>query len=150
MAVVGIAGVGKSHLIRACVKALEESGKTVRIVAKTHAAAEVAGGSTCDSFAYRYIREGCTGVDIVWCDEISMLGIELLKELSHLSLRDPPVQFILSGDFNQFSLMFDCFMGETIEKRIRAFFVFAQPSRRQSNYPDGVPAIGPRIVRRLQ
>ena len=86
------------------------------IVAKTHTAAEVAGGSTLDSFAYRYIREGCTAVNAVWVDEISMLGIGLLKEINHLSLREPPVQFILSGDFNQFHPMFDSFLGAPVAK----------------------------------
>ena len=78
---------------------------------QNHVAAEVAQGVTADSFAYRHIREGSTSVGIVWVDEISMLGIDLLKELNHLSLRVPPVQFILSGDFNQYSPMFDNFMG---------------------------------------
>ena len=35
LAVFGLAGVGKSHFIRECVKALEEEGKRVVIIAKT-------------------------------------------------------------------------------------------------------------------
>ena len=116
LAVFGIAGVGKSYMITKCVEALEEKGKRVIPIAKTHVAAEVAQGVTADSFAYRHIREGGTSADIVWVDEISMLGIDLLKELNHLSLRPKPVQFILSGDFNQFSPMFDNFMGEPVRK----------------------------------
>jgi hypothetical protein len=61
----------------------------------------VAEGDTADHFAWKNVREGGTGVDVIWVDEVSMLDIDLLCDLSHVSFRDPPPQWILSGDFNQ-------------------------------------------------
>ena len=46
--VLGLAGTGKSHFIRECVKELEANGKRVAVIAKTHNAAAVAGGDTAD------------------------------------------------------------------------------------------------------
>jgi hypothetical protein len=113
----GIAGTGKSHLIReTLIPALEAQGKRVIALAKTHCAAAVAGGDTCDHFAWKHVREGCTGVDVIWVDEVSMLDIELLCDLSHVSFRDPQPQWILSGDFNQYQAFFNAFRGKPFTK----------------------------------
>ena len=86
----GIAGTGKSHLIREeLIPALRLQGKRVIALAKTHAAAAVACGDTADHFAWKNVREGGTGVDVIWVDEVSMLDVELLCDLSHVSFRDP-------------------------------------------------------------
>ena len=100
--VCGLAGVGKSHFIRDLVAELEEKGRRVVTIAKTHNAALVAGGDTADHFAWKHIREGGTGTDVIWVDEVSMLDIQLLQDLNHASLSGPPIQWILSGDFNQY------------------------------------------------
>jgi len=113
----GIAGTGKSHLIRqTLIPALEAQGRRVVAIAKTHNAALVAGGDTCDHFAWKHIREGGTGADVIWVDEVSMLDARLLDDLNHASLRDPPIQWILSGDFNQYKPFFSTFRGSQVEK----------------------------------
>jgi hypothetical protein len=113
----GIAGTGKSHIIReTLIPALRAQGKRVIALAKTHAAAAVAEGDTCDHFAWKHVREGGTGVEVIWVDEISMLDIELLCDLNHVSFRDPPPQWILSGDFNQYTPFFNAFRGQSFSK----------------------------------
>lgn len=113
----GLAGTGKSHLIReTLIPALEAKNKRVVVIAKTHNAAMVSGGDTADHFAWKHIREGSFGADVLWIDEISMLDVALLQELCHLSFRQPPVQFILSGDFNQYDPFFNCFAGEPVRE----------------------------------
>ena len=115
----GIAGTGKSHLIRVeLIPSLEALGKKVVVIAKTHNAAAVAGGDTCDHFAWRHIREGGTGADVVWVDEVSMLDVALLCDLNHASFREPPIQWILSGDFNQYDPFFNTFRGQKVEKSL--------------------------------
>ena len=114
-----LSGVGESHCIRDLVAELEEKGKRVVTIAKTHNAALVAGGDTADHFAWKHIREGGTGTDIIWVDEVSMLDIGLLQDLNHASLRDPPIQWILSGDFNQYQPFFNTFLGQSVQKSFR-------------------------------
>ena len=119
LCVKGLAGVGKSHLIREMVAELEAAGKRVVPIAKTHNAALVAGGDTADHFAWKHVREGGTGADVIWVDEISMLDIGLLQDLNHLSRRDPPVQWILSGDFNQYQPFFNTFLGHPVQRSFK-------------------------------
>ena len=102
--VLGLAGVGKSNWIRERVAELEQAGKNVVIVAKPHNAAMVAGGDTCGHSVWTHVREGGTGADTVRVDELSMLDDALLQGLNQLARRDPPVQVILSGGFNQYEL----------------------------------------------
>jgi hypothetical protein len=113
----GIAGTGKSHLIReVLIPALKAQGKKVISLAKTHAAAAITEGDTVDHFSWKHVREGGTGVDVIWVDEISMLDIELLCDMNHVDFRDPPPQWILSGDFNQYLPFFNNFRGKNFFK----------------------------------
>jgi hypothetical protein len=113
----GIAGTGKSHLIReTLIPALEARGKNIAIIAKTHNAAMVAGGDTADHWVWKHVREGGTGIDVVWVDEVSMLNAQLLCDLNHASFRDPPIQWILSGDFNQYEPFFNTLSGVPVTK----------------------------------
>ena len=113
----GIAGTGKSHLIReSLIPALRAMGKKIISLAKTHAAAAITEGDTVDHFSWKHVREGGTGVDVIWVDEVSMLDIELLCDLSHANFRDPPPQWILSGDFNQYLPFFNSFRGKAFSK----------------------------------
>ena len=118
--VLGLAGVGKSHWTRERVAELEQAGKRVVTIAKTHNAALVVGGGTRDHFVWKHVREGGTGAHTVWIDELSMLDLPLLRDLNHLARRDPPIQFILSGDFNQYEPFFHTFMGEDVKKSFKA------------------------------
>ena len=85
-------------------------------MAKTHNAAWVASGDTCDHFAHRYIREGGTAANVIWVDEVSMLDCALLQEFNHLSFKQPPVQWILSGDSNQYLPFFNTFRGAEVTR----------------------------------
>jgi hypothetical protein len=76
----------------------------------------VAGGDTADHFMWRHVREGATGADVIWVDEISMLDIGLLQDLSHASFREPPIQWLLSGDFNQYEPFFNSILGQPVNK----------------------------------
>jgi hypothetical protein len=116
--VTGLAGTGKSTWIRAQIAALKAAGRTVVVIAKTHNAAMVAGGDTADHFVWRHVREGATGANTIWVDEVSMLDLGLLQDLNHASFREPPIQWILSGDFNQYEPFFNTFMGETVSKSL--------------------------------
>lgn len=116
LCVLGLAGTGKSHIIREMVSELKSSNKKVVIIAKTHNAAMVAGGDTADHFMWRHVREGATGADVIWVDEISMLDLGLLQDLSHASFREPPIQWILSGDFNQYQPFFNTILGQSVDK----------------------------------
>ena len=112
----GIAGTGKSHLIREeLIPVLRAQGKRVISLAKTHAAAAITEGDTVDHFSWKHVKEGGTGVDVIWVDEISMLDIELLCDLSHVDFREPPPQWLLSGDFNQYLPFFNSFRGKDVE-----------------------------------
>jgi hypothetical protein len=113
----GIAGTGKSHLIReTLIPALEAQGKKVISLAKTHAAAAITEGDTVDHFSWKHVKEGGTSVDVIWVDEVSMLDVDLLCDLSHVDFRDPPPQWILSGDFNQYLPFFNYFRGRPFTK----------------------------------
>ena len=48
-----------------------------------------------------------------------MLDIGLLQDLNHLARRDPPVQWILSGDFNQYEPFFNTFLGQPVERSLK-------------------------------
>ena len=69
-----------------------------------------------DHFSWKHVREGGTGVDVIWVDEVSMLDIELLFDLSHVSFREPEPQWLLSGDFNQYLPFFNAFRGQPFAK----------------------------------
>ena len=85
----------------------------------THNAALVAGGDTCDHFVWKLVREGGTGVDTVWVDDVSMLDIALLQDLNHLARRDPPVQFILSGDSNTYEPLVNNLRWQVVKKAFK-------------------------------
>jgi hypothetical protein len=74
----------------------------------------VAGGDTADHFVWRNVREGATGAHTIWVDEVFMLDIALLQDLNHASFREPPIQWILSGDFNQYEPFFNSFLGQPV------------------------------------
>jgi len=49
-----------------------------------------------------------------------MLDIGLLQDLNHASFRKPPIQWILSGDFNQYAPFFQSFLGKPVAKNFEA------------------------------
>jgi nucleoside-triphosphatase THEP1 len=69
----GPPGVGKSAMVSECVSALRERGRTVQVIAKTHVAADVAGGDTVDRFEWKHVRQGGTRADVLVVDEVRLV-----------------------------------------------------------------------------
>ncbi len=109
---VGIAGTGKTTYLQGVVERLRSSGKKVDIVSKTHVASNRAGGVTADHWVRRHVLNGTPSCDCLWVDEISQLDVGLWLQLSKLSFTG--MQFLLSGDFNQFSPIGNSFRGSLI------------------------------------
>ena len=99
----GIAGTGKSTYARGIVERLKSMGKKVAIISKTHVASSRIDGSTADVWVRRFILGGSPNVDCLWVDECGQLEITLWAQLGKLQFLQKPVQFILSGDRNQFA-----------------------------------------------
>jgi hypothetical protein len=93
----GIAGTGKTHFMKTLVARLRTDGKRVDCISKTHTASERMGGVTADHYVRRHILHGSCTCHVLWIDEISQLDCALWAQLNKLD-----VQFLLSGDFNQF------------------------------------------------
>ncbi len=111
---VGVAGTGKTTFLQGVVERLRASGKRVDIVSKTHVASQRAGGVTADHWVRRHVLNGVPSCDVLWIDEISQLDVGLWLQLSKLSFTG--MQFLLSGDFNQFSPIGNSFRGSLIEE----------------------------------
>ncbi len=124
--IIGMAGCGKSYLIRMLAKELELKGKNVAVTAATGVAAVNIQGSTFHSWGgvglargtaesiYRNIegnpryRKRWLGVDIIIIDEISMIGTRFFDKMSEVAklTRDSEevwggIQLILVGDLLQ-------------------------------------------------
>ena len=101
--IIGMAGCGKSYLIRMLAKELELKGKNVAVTAATGVAAVNIQGSTFHSWGgvglargtaesiYRNIegnpryRKRWLGVDIIIIDEISMIGTRFFDKMSEVA-----------------------------------------------------------------
>jgi hypothetical protein len=110
--VLGIAGTGKTHFVQGIVERLRHAGKRVDIISKTHTASRRAGGVTADHWVRKHILHGAATCDFLWIDEISQVDVCLLNQLAKLS--HTPVRFLLSGDFNQFPPIHNCWKGSPV------------------------------------
>ena len=110
--ILGLAGTGKTTYVRGLVERLRADGKSVDIISKTHTAAKRAGGVTADHWVRRYLVNGSPTCQVLWIDEISQLDIGLLLQLAKLLFTD--MQFIISGDFNQFAPIGSNFRGTVV------------------------------------
>jgi hypothetical protein len=106
----GIAGTGKSHFAQQLIASLRALGKSIAIMSKTHTASSRIGGVTADHWVRRHILNGAATADVLWIDECYQLETNLWSQLNKLSGR----QFILSGDPNQFSPLFDNWRGVSV------------------------------------
>ena len=102
----GITGTGKSHFCLKLVEELRSMKKNVDIIAKTHTASARVYGCTADHYVRRSILHGCNLSSCVWVEECGMIECSLWSQLNKLD-----VQWILSGDFNQFPPVFDSWRG---------------------------------------
>ena len=71
IAVEGCAGCGKSTWVAGLYKELvEDGGKTVSAISKTHCASRRIGCVTADHFARSKIPNGCCTSDVLWLDDV--------------------------------------------------------------------------------
>jgi hypothetical protein len=110
----GIAGTGKTTYVRGIVERLRKDGKVVDIISKTHTASRRAGGVTADHWVRRHVMHGVPRCDVLWIDEISQLDVGLWLQVNKLA--NTAMQFLLSGDFNQFSPLGNTFRGATVNE----------------------------------
>ena len=70
------------------------------------------GGVTADFFARRRLLHGSLGATTtIWIDEISQVDVQLWNAFNRVP---EGIQFILSGDFNQFPALWNTFRGDTV------------------------------------
>jgi hypothetical protein len=112
--VLGLAGTGKTHLMRELVAHLRARGKRVDIISKTHTASSRAGGVTADHWVRRHVLHGSNSADVVWLDEVSQIDVGVLCQLN--KLMPTSVRWLLSGDFKQFPPIGNCFRGSPVPK----------------------------------
>jgi DNA replication protein DnaC len=118
--VTGRAGSGKSYILDALCKAMEEAGTRFAITASTGIAAQAVGGITLSSFvrmkpgdsleacikSAKYVKDKLRELDVLIIDEISMVSEEAFvmaqQVLRAVRLKSQPaVVFVVFGDFLQ-------------------------------------------------
>ena len=97
----GLAGTGKTTLVKKLVQALTAKGERVTCCAFTHVAAKNIGGCTLHHFAHKHILNGSYKGWLV-VDEMGQLTLPLVAALNRMLMNEgagQPVRFILLGDF---------------------------------------------------
>lgn len=109
----GMAGTGKSEVIKEACEILGARGKIIKKISYQGLAAQLIGGSTIHStfrFPHDYWKiepsahnvEHLKNVDVIVIDEIGMVSEELMNKIGDsLSFLDHPVQLVVVGDFYQ-------------------------------------------------
>lgn len=97
----GIAGTGKTVVLRALQRALEEQGHRCQAICLTHTGARNIGPGACTahSFVMKHVLHGTFGGQVVLVDEISFMSLDLDAALEHL--RQKGVRIICFGDYDQ-------------------------------------------------
>lgn len=114
MIVEGLAGTGKSVVLRAVQAALEHAGVKCQAICLTHTGARNIGSkaSTAHSFVIKHVLYGTFGGKVVLVDEISFMSLDLLAALEHLRLKD--VRLICFGDFGQLPPVSNRWRGQSV------------------------------------
>jgi len=109
----GMAGTGKSEVIKEACEILGDRGKVIKKVSYQGLAAQLIGGSTIHStfkmpFDYWKMEpsehnvEHLKNVDVIVIDEIGMVSEAMMNKIGDcLSFLDHPVQLVVVGDFYQ-------------------------------------------------
>ena len=98
----GPGGCGKSHLGQILVSKLRESGKSVKVIAKTWVACRRFGmqAETADKWANFYVKKARGGtIDVLFIEEVSLLNVGLFGAISAYFQKG--LQVIVSGDLFQ-------------------------------------------------
>ena len=112
LAVIGIAGTGKTTYVKKLVEELKALGRKIDIIAKTHTASARAGGCTADHYVRRHILHGACSAEVIWVEEISQIETCIWAQLN----KPPGIQWLLSGDFAQFPPFFDSWHGAAVHE----------------------------------
>jgi hypothetical protein len=70
---------------------------------------------TADHWVRKHVINGRCTCDVLWVDEISQIDVGLLLQLSKLTFSG--LQFLLSGDFNQFPPIGNCWRGVPVDEQ---------------------------------
>ena len=116
----GLPGVGKSYWVAGLCKELEDQGKRLCRVAKTHASCanfnahltancSQVRALTADRWANAFVRRGRYPFDCVVIEEASMINSGLWDEIAKASMLVK--QWVVLGDFNQFGAICDFHCG---------------------------------------
>ena len=114
MLITGAPGTGKVHLTRTLIKLLRDNGERVTVLAKTHLAAHNVGGLTINHFANKTVRRGKHPSGWIVVDEISMVDLACLAQLSKLAFCG--LKWILIGDWCQYQPINDRWCGQPLAK----------------------------------
>ncbi|WP_353213255.1 AAA family ATPase [Rhodovarius sp.] len=119
----GLPGTGKSFWVAQLCKEMEEAGRVVAVISKTHA--QVANfnahlahhacqlrAMTADHWANAFVKRGRAPYDCVVVEEASMIDCRLWNEIAKASLAVG--QWILIADWNQFEPIQDTWCGGPI------------------------------------
>jgi hypothetical protein len=114
----GCAGTGKTVVLRAAQKALEEQGHRCQAICLTHAGARNIGpdATTAHSFVMKYVLHGTFGGQVVLVDEISFLPLDLIAALEHLRLKG--VRIICFGDYRQLPPVSNRWRGQLVPSNV--------------------------------
>jgi hypothetical protein len=101
MIVEGTAGTGKTVVLRAVEKALEDAHVRCQAICLTHTGARNIGPAACTahSFVMKHVLHGTFGGQAVLCDEVSFLSLDLIAALEHQRLKN--VRLMCFGDYGQ-------------------------------------------------
>ena len=117
--VLGMAGTGKSEVIREACEKLKRKGKVIKMISYQGLAAQLIGGSTIHStfkLPYDFERtdpgpnnvEHLKNVDVIVIDEIGMVSEAMMNRIGDcLSFLDHTIQLVVVGDFYQIEPFID-------------------------------------------
>lgn len=112
MFVEGLAGTGKTVVLRAVNEALEHLG--CQAICLTHTGARNIGPDACTahSFVMKHVLHGTFSGQVVVIDEVSFLSLPLIAALEHLRLKG--VRLMCFGDFAQLPPVSNRWRGQSV------------------------------------
>lgn len=99
----GLAGCGKSTLVRKIQAELDKRGLKYEALAPTNKACRIIDGRTIHKFVLNYTKTGLTHLkaNYIFIDEVSMISENFYKFFCALKRLRPDIKYIIAGDFAQ-------------------------------------------------